>query len=86
MTKHEVELTPDQYERAWQLTMALVQNEASARASLDMLFLRAVRFVAKLDGSVRLGEPFELDTGKTHQGTKVSVRVHVRGPVDASSD
>jgi len=72
-------LTQAQYERAWQLTLALAQNDSSARKSLDMLFIQSARFVAKVDGPVQAGEVIQLDTGKGGMGGKVFYTVTVDG-------
>jgi hypothetical protein len=63
-TNPEIVLTRAQYERAWQLTLALAQNEASMRKSLDVLFIGAARFVQRVDGAVDAGSAVELDSGK----------------------
>lgn len=77
MSNHSTTLTHAQYERAWQLTLALAQNDSSARKSLDMLFIQAARFVARVDGAVQQGEVVELDTGKGGMGGKVLYTVAV---------
>ena len=51
----------------------------SARKSLDMLFIQASRFVAKVDGPVVAGQIIELDTGKGGMGGKVFYTVKVEG-------
>jgi hypothetical protein len=79
MAQQSTTLTKAQYERAWQLTLALVQNESSARKSLDMLFIQSARFVAKVDGAMQAGEVIELDTGKGGMGGKVLYTVAVEG-------
>lgn len=70
-SKQEIQLSPEQYERAWQLTLALAQNEASMRKSLDLLFIQSARFVERVDGAVVAGEPVQLDSGKGGSGGKV---------------
>ncbi len=77
MSDQSTTLTPAQYERAWQLTLALAQNDSSARKSLDMLFIQAARFVEKVDGKVQRGEVIELDTGKGSMGGKLFYTIDV---------
>jgi hypothetical protein len=73
----DLSLTRAQLERAWQLTMALAQNEGSQRRSLDMLFIHAARFVERVDGAAERGEVIQLDSGKGDHGTKLMFRVAI---------
>ena len=72
----DITLTKAQLERTWQLTMALAQNDASQRRSLDMLFIHAARFVARID-SAGEGQDVLLDSGKGEHGKKIMYTLRV---------
>ena len=77
MTEQVLELTDDQLERAWQLTLALTQNEAAAKRSLDVLYITACRFVARLDEGLA-GDGVELDSGRAGPQGKLFYKVRRR--------
>ncbi len=74
MIEQELALTDDQLARAWQLTLALVQNESAAKRSLDVLYITACRFVARLDEGLD-GAGVELDSGRAGPQGKLFYRV-----------
>ena len=75
----DITLTRAQHERAWQLTLALAQNDSAGRRTLDQLYLHAAKFVERVDGAVEAGKLVELDTGRGDHAKRVLATVKVDG-------
>ena len=70
-----IQLTRAQLDRAWELTQALVQNDGATRKSLDLVFIQASRFVARVEGGIASEGRVLLDSGKSDAHGRVHFEV-----------